>query len=49
MVVDGRAQLAGLDEGAIAQAAQAATERGLAGKFVLPLQNTTQQPVLASL
>ena len=49
LVVDGAAKLAGLDEGAIAAAAAAAKDRGLAGKWVLTLQNTTQQPALASL
>ncbi|MBV9929713.1 MAG: M3 family metallopeptidase [Alphaproteobacteria bacterium] len=49
LVVDSPAKLAGMDQGAIAAAAQAAKERGLAGKWVLPLQNTTQQPALASL
>ncbi|MDB4950627.1 MAG: Dipeptidyl carboxypeptidase Dcp [Gemmatimonadetes bacterium] len=49
VVVDDRAQLAGLDEGAIAAAAQAGKDRGMEGKWVLPLQNTTQQPVQASL
>jgi peptidyl-dipeptidase Dcp len=33
----------------IANAAQAAKERKLAGKYVIPLQNTTQQPLLTSL
>ncbi|WP_116092096.1 M3 family metallopeptidase [Sphingomonas crusticola] len=49
LVVDDKAKLAGLDEGAIAAAAKDATERKLAGKYVLPLQNTTQQPALQSL
>ena len=35
--------------GDIAAAASAAEARGLDGKWVLPLQNTTQQPALASL
>src|SRR6185295_12304493 len=42
------AQLAGLDEPALAAAAAAAKERGVNG-HLLALQNTTQQPVLASL
>ncbi len=42
------AALAGLSEAQIAAAAQAAQARGAAG-YVLPLQNTTQQPALASL
>ena len=49
LVVADRASLKGLSEGELQAAAQAAQERGLAGKFVLPLQNTTQQPALASL
>ncbi|WP_422508852.1 peptidyl-dipeptidase Dcp [Stenotrophomonas sp. GZD-301] len=49
VVVDDKAKLAGLDEGAINTAAADAKDRKLDGKYVLPLQNTTQQPVLASL
>lgn len=49
LVVDDRAQLAGLSDVAIASAAAAAQERKLPGKFVLALQNTTQQPLLADL
>jgi peptidyl-dipeptidase Dcp len=49
LVVDSPAKLAGLDEGAIAAAAQAAKDRKLDGKWVIPLQNTTQQPTLSSL
>lgn len=49
VVVDSKADLDGLSEGDVAAAAQAAKERGLTGKWVLPLQNTTQQPPLASL
>ena len=49
LVVDDKAKLAGLSDAEIASAADAAKERGLAGKYVLPLQNTTQQPSLASL
>ena len=49
VVVDDRARLAGLGESAITAAADAARERGLDGKFLLPLTNTTRQPVLASL
>ncbi|MEA3049370.1 MAG: peptidyl-dipeptidase Dcp, partial [Sphingomonadales bacterium] len=49
LVVDSPAKLAGLDEGAIAAAAQAARDRKLDGKWVVPLQNTTQQPTLSSL
>ena len=49
LVVDDKARLAGLTDGEIAAAARTAKERGLDGKWVLPLQNTTQQPALASL
>jgi len=49
VVVDDVARLDGLGEGAIASAAQDAKGRDLDGKWVLALQNTTQQPVLASL
>src|SRR3546814_16643726 len=47
VVVDDKAKLAGLSEGDLAAAAQAAQDRDLDGKWVFPLQNTTQQPVLA--
>lgn len=43
------AELDGLDEGAIAVAADAAKAAGKEGQWLLSLQNTTQQPVLASL
>ncbi|MDQ1156388.1 peptidyl-dipeptidase Dcp [Sphingomonas sp. SORGH_AS 950] len=49
LVVEDRAKLAGLSEAEIAAAADAAKARGLVGKYVLTLQNTTQQPELASL
>jgi len=49
VVIADRAELAGLDEGGIAAAAEAAKERKLDGKWVLTLQNTTQQPALGSL
>ncbi|HKV52490.1 MAG TPA: peptidyl-dipeptidase Dcp [Gemmatimonadaceae bacterium] len=49
LVIDDRAQLAGLSDADIASAAQDAKDRGLTGKWVLPLQNTTQQPAQASL
>jgi len=48
-VIDDKAQLEGLGEGEIAAAAEAAKERKLPGKYVLALQNTTQQPAQASL
>ena len=49
LVVDNVSALAGLTPAAIEAAAQAAKERGLEGKWLIPLQNTTQQPALASL
>ena len=49
VVVDRKAQLAGLSEGDVAAAADAAKEKKLDGKWLFRLQNTTQQPPLASL
>ena len=49
LVVDDRSRLAGLSDGDIAAAAQAAKDRGLDAKWVIPLQNTTQQPDLQNL
>ena len=49
LVVDDKSKLAGMSEGDIAAAAQDAVGRGVAGKWLLPLQNTTQQPALQSL
>ena len=49
LVLDNKAQLAGLSDDQIATAAHEAESRGLKGKFVIPLQNTTQQPLLLSL
>ncbi|HEX4861070.1 MAG TPA: M3 family metallopeptidase, partial [Rhizomicrobium sp.] len=49
LVVDDKKDLAGLSDAEIAAAAKAAEDRKLAGKWVLPLQNTTQQPALGSL
>jgi peptidyl-dipeptidase Dcp len=49
LVVETRAELDGLSDGEVAAAAEAARERGLTGKYVLRLQNTTQQPPQASL
>jgi peptidyl-dipeptidase Dcp len=48
-VIDDKAKLAGLSDAELAAAAQAAKGRGLDGKWVLPLQNTTQQPLLQDL
>ena len=48
--VDDKAQLDGLGDAGIAAAADSAKEAKLAdGKYLLTLQNTTQQPVLGSL
>src|SRR6266852_9135705 len=47
-VTTDKATLAGLSEARIAAAAQAARDRKIEG-FVIPLQNTTQQPDLVSL
>ena len=49
LVVDKVSDLDGLSPDEIQTAAQAAKDRGLAGKWVLPLQNTTQQPAQAEL
>jgi peptidyl-dipeptidase Dcp len=49
LVISDRNELAGLSEGDIAAAAQRAKDRGMEGKWVLALQNTTQQPALQSL
>lgn len=49
VLVDDRAELSGLDEDAIAAAAEAARLKGHDGKWLIELINTTRQPVLASL
>lgn len=49
IVVDKREELAGLPEARVQAAADEAESRGLAGKFVLPLLNTSGQPALSSL
>lgn len=49
LVVDDSSKLAGMTDREIAAAAQAAKNRGLNGKWVIPLQNTTQQPALLPL
>jgi peptidyl-dipeptidase Dcp len=49
VVVDTKAELDGLSDAEIAAAAAAAKELKHEGKWVLPLQNTSNQPVLASL
>src|SRR5262252_6992200 len=49
IVVDDKAELEGLSDEDLAAAAEAAKLRKVPGKWVLALQNTTQQPQLASL
>ncbi|HEY8832060.1 MAG TPA: M3 family metallopeptidase [Gemmatimonadaceae bacterium] len=49
LVVDRVSDLDGLSPDEIETAAQAAKSRGLSGKWVLPLRNTTQQPAQAEL
>ena len=49
LVVDSRAELAGLSDADVGAAAEAAKQRRLQGKYVIPLQNTTQQPAQVSL
>jgi peptidyl-dipeptidase Dcp len=49
IVVDKKENLDGLSPNEIAAAAAAGKEEKKEGKFVLPLQNTTQQPALTSL
>jgi peptidyl-dipeptidase Dcp len=49
VVIDDVKQLDGMSEPDIAAAAAAAAARGLTGKWVIPLVNTTTQPALQSL
>ncbi|MFU0885128.1 peptidyl-dipeptidase Dcp [Kluyvera sichuanensis] len=49
LVVESVEELAGFSEDEIAVAAAAANDRGLAGRWLIPLVNTTQQPALAQL
>ena len=49
VIVDSIEELAGLSQSQIDSAADEARSRGLDGKYVLTLQNTTQQPPLTSL
>ena len=49
LIVDDKAKLAGFSDADVAAAAAAATERTMDAKFVVSLQNTTNQPALASL
>lgn len=49
LIVDTRAELAGLSDSDIRAAADLAAEKGHPGKFAIALQNTTQQPLLPAL
>jgi len=49
LMVDDPKTLTGLSDGELAAAAKDAKGRGMDGKWLLPLQNTTQQPALESL
>ncbi len=49
LVISEKSKLAGLSPSEIEAAADAAKARGLKGKWLIPLQNTTQQPELQSL
>ena len=49
LVVSDKAELAGLSDAALDAAAQAAKTNNMPGKWLIPLQNTTQQPLLQSL
>jgi peptidyl-dipeptidase Dcp len=49
LVVDKQSDLDGLTDAEISTAAEAAKARGLTGKWVIPIRNTTQQPAQASL
>jgi len=46
VVIDHKSELAGLNQTQIESLARAAESRGLKGKWVISLQNTTQQPLL---
>ena len=49
LIVDTRAELAGLSDADIEAAAKLAADKGQPGKFAIALQNTTQQPLLPTL
>ncbi|MFL5483501.1 MAG: M3 family metallopeptidase [Gemmatimonadaceae bacterium] len=49
LVFDNVSELAGFTDAEIQTAADAAKQRGLAGKWVIPLRNTTQHPAQAEL
>ncbi|HEV2702331.1 MAG TPA: M3 family metallopeptidase [Steroidobacteraceae bacterium] len=48
-VTDDKSRLAGLSDIELGAAAQAAEARGLKGKWLIPLEHATQQPLLADL
>ena len=48
VVINDSSDLSGLSKGELSGYGQAAKNRGMQGKWVLPLQNTTQQPSLQS-
>jgi peptidyl-dipeptidase Dcp len=49
LVTDDKGELAGLSDADLAAALEAGRQRMMPDKYVIPLQNTTQQPALASL
>ena len=49
LILNDKAQLTGLSDGELAAAAEAASQRGLKDRWLLALQNTTQQPDLQTL
>lgn len=49
VIVEDKAQLAGLSDAQIASLATAAAEAGHEGKYLIKITNTTRQPILASL
>lgn len=49
VIVEDKAQLAGLSDAQIASLATAASEAGHEGKYLIKITNTTRQPILASL
>lgn len=49
LVVESAEELLGFSDDEIAAAARAAEDRGLTGRWLIPLVNTTQQPALAAL
>ena len=49
LVLRDKADLAGLTDAEVAATVEAAKARKLNGRYVIPLQNTTQQPLLTSL